>query len=94
MAGGDLSDQTRIANVKARFNDKMLTAYESFLESQACLLDKRDPMLKKSYVIWSHGFGLCLVFKTWTYDLVTRVDVLCRHDMFDAFLFHLRNLHT
>ena len=30
-----------------------------------------------SYVIWSHGFGSCLVFRTSTYDLVTRVDALC-----------------
>ena len=29
-----------------------------------------------SYIIWSRGFGLCLVFRTWTYDLVTRVDAL------------------
>jgi len=48
MAGGDLSDQTRIADVKARFSDKMLTAYESFLESQACLA-KREPMLEKRW---------------------------------------------
>jgi hypothetical protein len=27
-----------------------------------------------SYIIWSHGFGLCLVFRT--YDLMTRVDAL------------------
>jgi hypothetical protein len=34
--------------VKAWFSDKMLTAYESFLESQACL-GKRDPMLEKQW---------------------------------------------
>ena len=27
-----------------------------------------------SYIIWSHGFGVCLVFRT--YDLMTRVDAL------------------
>ena len=27
-----------------------------------------------SYIIWSHGFGLCLLFRT--YNLVTRVDAL------------------
>ena len=27
-----------------------------------------------SYIIWSRGFGLCLVFRT--YDLMTRVDAL------------------
>ena len=27
-----------------------------------------------SYIKWSHGFGICLVFRT--YDLMTRVDAL------------------
>ena len=29
------------------------------------------------YIIWSHGFGLCLVLGLKTYDLVTRADALC-----------------
>ena len=49
-----------------------------------------------SDVICPHGFGLCLAFRTWTCDHVTRVDALSSIDMssFYSFLFHLRNLHT
>ena len=53
--------------------------------------------------------GACLAFRTCTCNLVTHVDSLCLvttchfwcilipfggNDIFDAFLFHLRNLHT
>jgi hypothetical protein len=56
QAGGDVTDSTRIKNVKGRFNKKMRKAYKQYKKAEAAA-GRRDPMLEKK---WSR---FCKVFE-------------------------------
>jgi hypothetical protein len=73
--------QFRLVSVRDAFSKLLQAIPKSDLSTYVlCLMmylmsyDLYHMSYLMSYIIWSHGFGLCLVFRT--YDLMTRVDAL------------------
>ena len=58
QAGGDVTDATRIEDVKARFGPKLAPAYARHVESEACA-GRRDEMLERKWGLFCKVMERC-----------------------------------
>ena len=58
QAGGDVTDATRIEDVKARFGPKLALAYSRYVESEACA-GRRNEQLEKKWGLFCKAMERC-----------------------------------
>ena len=58
QTGGDVTDATRIEDVKARFGPKLALAYARYVESEACV-GRRDDQLEKKWGLFCKAMERC-----------------------------------